>query len=580
VWQEGAIATLVAFLCFALIGYDKPRKVNPVWPAIALTTIVLWFFLAYPELVAFFAIATTGLCAGAMLAVESRREFFFKGGIAVALIAAFLALGLHNYVLNLFLYTPQMFYGKALSPDFMRLSPSTSVLYWWVPLGLVAVPLVAFFGFAALGAVFAFRFGNSFARRAVFGALALEVFIFMCGAINVVLNLVPLNLFYAEQMGLTVAALLAGTGVWVMLLFLVGPVVGRANLSSSGGSTAIGLYTNRSWSFVVLICMAGYLFYVLSGPSGFINGWPPATDSVPAQIQAKELAIKPGEHFKGRAIILLATQKDAPAYWVDAFNVHYYKFRGALGNDLMNDAEIAGIPVMNEYGHWMSPPMLALLSVAFYRPEDHIDRAAQVPRAFRPNLARLMGVSFALTDGELSGEVEIYRGSALDHPLYMYRIVGANVGDFSPTMAVLANSAAQIVDYLQPPDFDGRKVVIAEEQISENLVQADSVDISLHKGPRIHVKGHSTGTSLVVLPFEFSYCLEVEGTGLDRIVPVNLAQIGLIIRGSASLDISYRYGLLSGTACRKRDLQRIDKLGLAEVAPGRLFYSPRASIRN
>jgi hypothetical protein len=73
VWQEGAIATLVAFLCFALIGYDKPRRVNPVWPAIALTTIVLWFFLAYPELVAFFAIATTGLCAGAML--EARILF-------------------------------------------------------------------------------------------------------------------------------------------------------------------------------------------------------------------------------------------------------------------------------------------------------------------------------------------------------------------------------------------------------------------------------------------------------------------------------------------------------------------------
>ena len=215
--------------------------------------------------------------------------------------------------------------------------------------------------------------------------------------------------------------------------------------------------------------------------------------------------------------------------------------------------------------------MLALLSVGFYRPEDHIGRAAQAPRAFRPNLARLMGVSFALADSELSGEEEIYRGSVLDHPLYMYRIVGANLGDFSPTQTVHATDAAQIVDHLQAPDFDGRKLAIAEEELPENLVAAEGVEVSLHKGPRIYVEAQSAGTSLLVLPFEFSYCLQVRGTGLDRIIPVNLAQTGLVIRGSASLDIVYRYGLLSGTSCRKKDRQRIDGLGWPSLLPAVSF---------
>ena len=126
--------------------------------------------------------------------------------------------------------------------------------------------------------------------------------------------------------------------------------------------------------------------------------------------------------------------------------------------------------------------MLALLSVGFYRPEDHIGRAAQAPRAFRPNLARLMGVSFALADSELSGEEEIYRGSVLDHPLYMYRIVGANLGDFSPTQTVHATDAAQIVDHLQAPDFDGRKLAIAEEELPENLVAAEASRSAFTKG--------------------------------------------------------------------------------------------------
>ena len=50
---------------------------------------------------------------------------------------------------------------------------------------------------------------------------------------------------------------------------------------------------------------------------------------------------------------MLAMQKNAPAHWVDVFNIVIYKVRAVFGNDLMNDAKVAGIPVANEYGHWI-----------------------------------------------------------------------------------------------------------------------------------------------------------------------------------------------------------------------------------
>ena len=40
----------------------------------------------------------------------------------------------------------------------------------------------------------------------------------------------------------------------------------------------------RSFSFLILLLMVGYLFYLLSGRDNFVSSWPPATDSVPAQI--------------------------------------------------------------------------------------------------------------------------------------------------------------------------------------------------------------------------------------------------------------------------------------------------------
>ncbi|MGZ8372015.1 MAG: hypothetical protein ACXWUW_03585, partial [Rhodoplanes sp.] len=61
--------------------------------------------------------------------------------------------------------------------------------------------------------------------------------------------------------------------------------------------------------------------------------------------------------------------------------------------------------------------MLALMAAAFYNPEDHIGRAAQVFREFRPNLARLLGVSLVVSDAPLPGEVELYQGVAVDHPV-------------------------------------------------------------------------------------------------------------------------------------------------------------------
>jgi len=264
------------------------------------------------------------------------------------------------------------------------------------------------------------------------------------------------------------------------------------------------------------------------------------------------------------------------AFWGrDLFPVLYFKHRLALGNDLMNDAEVAGIPIVNEYGHWISPPMLALLAAALYRPEDFIDRAAQVPRAFRPNLARLLGVSLVVSDDPLPHEIELYRGTVADRPLYIYRIAGANLGQYSPTQTVVGARAERILDYLQAPNFDGRELAVLEEPLVAELVQGEGVSVSLHKGPRIRVLAYSRRTSLLVLPFDYSHCLEVDGQGLDRVMPVDLSLTGVVVRGQVSLEISYRYGLLKGSTCRKQDLERIKALNLEDAATGRLFRDSR-----
>jgi hypothetical protein len=54
---------------------------------------------------------------------------------------------------------------------------------------------------------------------------------------------------------------------------------------------------------------------------------------------------------------------------------------------------------------------------------------------------------------------------------------------------------------------------------------------------------------------------------------VDLSLTRLLGRGKVSLDITYRYSPLKGTACSKQDLERLTALDLETAATGRLFYS-------
>ena len=579
-WQTMGIVTLMGFFCFALIGYKKLR-LHPAWPIVGLVLMIAFVILAYTELLPFFAFATAGLCAGALFGSEGRRELLYKFLAAAGIIIAMLVVGLQDFVLNLFLYTPQMYYKTLYNHDFTSLFiNNTSLLMSSRNLG--GVKIVIFFLLASAGIYLALRFGNSFARRMVFGAISLELAIHVFSAVNAMFRLVPLTITYIEQMGLAIIALLAGTALWGGLRMLFFAIVKYwSQITPDGAKGAIvapGLAGRiaQTLPFLVLLGLVAAVFYRMSIQTNFYSGWPPRTDSAPSQVQARELAIRPGDEFKGKAAVLLGMANPGAAMWGHHFfPIIYFKIRDEFGNDLMNDAKAAGIPVVNEYGHWISPPMLALLATAFYQPGDHIDRAAQAPREYRANLARLLGVALVVSDQPLPNEIELYRGNIGNYPLYMYRLPGANLGQYSPTRTVIATNAGQMLDYLQTPDFDGKELAVLEAPLLQVLVPVKQVSVSLHKGPKIRVQAYSEGTSLLVLPFDYSHCLEIEGEGLVQMIPVNLAQTGLVVRGKVALDISYRYGLIKGTACRKKDLERIKKLDLEEAATGRLFHDSR-----
>ena len=76
----------------------------------------------------------------------------------------------------------------------------------------------------------------------------------------------------------------------------------------------------------------------------------------------------------------------------------------------------------------------------------------------------------------------------------------------------------------------------------------------------LHVSGHSEGTSLVVLPQQFSNCLRARDQRV-RLVRANLMMTGLIFSGDLDTDIDFDYGIFTPN-CRRADLADMKQLDL------------------
>jgi hypothetical protein len=142
---------------------------------------------------------------------------------------------------------------------------------------------------------------------------------------------------------------------------------------------------------------------------------------------------------------------------------------------------------------------------------------------------------------------------------YVYELPHPNVGDYSPTELVTAMSGAEIAAVLGQPRFDFRRQVVVSTAIGESLVSARDMRFWPIRGG-IHVSGHSEGTSLVVLPQQFSHCLRAQDARV-RLTRVDLMMTGMIFSGDIDTDIMFDFGLFTPT-CRWADLADMKRLDL------------------
>jgi hypothetical protein len=241
-------------------------------------------------------------------------------------------------------------------------------------------------------------------------------------------------------------------------------------------------------------------------------------------------------------------------------------FRGAIEFITPNAFTIAtlwsqGVPTLHEHGQLISP-------VSWYfglkLPNTHARLAYW-------NVLPLLGMRYAATLSPLPDAL----AAGLSVTTYPYRPVNTedrtpgtwhvyelphpNVGDYSPVEVVTASSGAAMTAALTKADFDFTRQVVVAAPVGTPLVPARDMRLSIVRGG-LHVSGKSDGTSLVVLPQQFSNCLRARDPGV-HFVRADLLLTGMIFSGDVDTDISFDYGIFS-PACRLADLRDFKQLDL------------------
>jgi hypothetical protein len=238
----------------------------------------------------------------------------------------------------------------------------------------------------------------------------------------------------------------------------------------------------------------------------------------------------------------------------------------------------AGVPTANEYSQLVTPQSIYFINQLFHQPltfELNWFRPwsgdGNFPLLFKT--LRALGVRyvagyerFAVAEAAQLPSTTLPRRPLAGPPggWRVYELPDVNAGNYSPTGEIMAESGAEILTNLRSSTFEYRDQVVLSTAVSEALTPARNVRMSIVRGG-LHVSAQSDGTSLLLLPQQFSHCLRAHDDRV-RLVRANLIMTGLIFSGRVDTDISFDYGILS-PRCRRADFADLKQLQIKLASP-------------
>jgi hypothetical protein len=299
--------------------------------------------------------------------------------------------------------------------------------------------------------------------------------------------------------------------------------------------------------------------------------WPPVATPV-SRFLAAEISLRPGSPFRGRIASIAGSDFDPEYVSAPLINQHNYDVMNLFfsGNDhRLYGLWYFGIPTLLECNQFSSP-FFHLVNARLLNAAGARDlRSYETQSIANDRIMALLGARYLMSDKLLAG-----RTPALHHQLvqgrdlYIYSIPAANVAGYSVTQVRRAASAQDAITWLADPSVDLRDAaVLTLPEDLPPLVPASRSSLVVERGG-YRVSAESPGTSLLVLPVEYSHCLRPELTSTGgtppRLLRANLTLAAVLFSGRVEGTLRLRYGPFS-SACRIDDWREADALRIGDV---------------
>ena len=544
-------APVVGFWLFSRAG----RSSLLADAAIAVGLVALAFYLLAAASVAL-PILASGMAIYVVLALalaRRRSELLRKLAVIAAVLIVATLLRWPWYVLGLFLDTAPNFFPDDFTVVYYDKN-FASIMFQGQQFGRAGPLLVIS---SAVGAVLSLRSGTSELRAAAWTVLAcIATFI---GA-GIVLTLMPHWIFpppvYLEVAVWPLYGLFAG----VTLNWIVGFVAKHF--------ARTGLWTDRPARAQAIVLAAVFVLAVIlvlkKSPTAIGYPFPPRISPVVAILKAN-IALDPLSKFNGRILTAVPVKADGGDAWLQQFDAAR-DWAQTSGNDEMSiGLWYYRVPTLFEYNQFLSPAFHALIKRALQRPPIAHQRNITVLDYPDLRVLKLLGVRYVLMpqpDGSL-GELR----AAEDRAGVLWGLIELskpNLATYSPTSVETRRDLSSMLDFVVDDSIDLSKRAVAQEQVPGPLTPVRSVALSM-AGKDLRVVADSYGRSLIVVPVEFSHCLELIETpagqgGGATILRIDGLLTGIVFAHHIDAVLSFRIGPLHNPTCRWADYRDLKVL--------------------
>jgi hypothetical protein len=227
------------------------------------------------------------------------------------------------------------------------------------------------------------------------------------------------------------------------------------------------------------------------------------------------------------------------------------------------------IPTVEEYGQWVSTQAQLFVTQLFSAPENSPKDAMLQLYKLDANLLAAIGVRFVITDMELSSADYSLRAS--EHSptagsIHLYELSSPNLATYSPTEMFPVKTFAAAMGVLRDNSTRLERAAAVFDELKGGFVPALQAQMRAERdGFRVIAK--SNGHSALLLPVQYSRCLQMGPLASDKASPARLVRANgthtlLIFDGDIDVRVRFQFGLFGSASCRRQDAQDLRDIGV------------------